>query len=87
MIPTRMDSLQPPAANQVARAKEITVLPIIQATIPVIAEMHPTVLPATRPTMILQSRAFPMVPIRSRTILLMSTMTKRAGQDIIKIGS
>lgn len=55
MIPTRMDSLQPPAANQVARAKEITVLPIIQATIPVIAEMHPTVLPATRPTMILQS--------------------------------
>ena len=71
----------------VARAKEITVLPIIQATIPVIAEMHPTVLPATRPTMILQSRAFPMVPIRSRTILLMSTMTKRAGQDIIKIGS
>ena len=48
-------------------------------------KMHPTVLPATRPTMILQSRAFPMVPIRSRTILLMSTMTKRAGQDIIKI--
>ena len=60
---------------------------IVQATIPVIAEMHPTVLPATRPTMILQSRAFPMVPIRSRTILLMSTMTKRAGQDIIKSGA
>ena len=84
MIPARMDSLRLPTANQAARAKEITVLPIILAIIPVIVEMHPTVLPAAKPTMILQSRAFPMVPILSRTILLMAMM-KKTGQDIIKI--
>ena len=89
MIQARMDSLRLPTSSQAVRAKEITVLPIIPVIVEMhlIMEMHPTVLPAAKPTMILPSRAFPMVLILSRTILLMSTMTKRIGQDIIKIGN
>ena len=85
----KMDSLRLPTSSQAVRAKEITVLPIIPVIVEMhlIMEMHPTVLPAAKPTMILPSRAFPMVLILSRTILLMSTMTKRIGQDIIKIGN
>ena len=86
MIPARMDSLHLPTASQAVRAKEITVLPIIPVIVEMhpIMEMHPTVLPEAKPTMILPSRAFPMVLILSRTILLMAMM-KKTGQDIIKI--